>query len=128
MVASRNLNLLEFVMPVKPKTAPVTTNLKNAEAIGTKEKPSLTKKQIKVLTVLSLTASPMNRKQLFEKTGMKKGWSKLLGASTKDGYGTFGGDSLEGRKLVKSQKIEETIGLHYIITSAGKKALEKSSK
>jgi hypothetical protein len=64
----------------------------------------------------------MTREMLRTKTGMNKGWSKLLGASTKDET-----NGLEGRGFVKSAKPEGT-PLEYTITKAGQAALAKQPK
>jgi hypothetical protein len=84
----------------------------------------LTERETKVLIVLSKAKGDLTRADLSSKTGIVKGWSKLLGSATKEIDPT----SLEGRGLVKSSKAEGSASLTYCITPAGKKALAAAKK
>ena len=96
--------------------------VKKAAGGGKEKKGELSGNAIKVLQAMKGTAAngkTVTRAQLAEKTGINKGWSKLLGNPTK------GGDhGMEAAGLVKSQKHEGERGLVYFITEKGRKALE----
>lgn len=87
----------------------------------------LTGTEVKTLTALAKVESA-NRDKLRATTGVQKGWSKILGASSKEDFGSTGSDSLCGRGLVKVLQIEGDRQYHYAITPAGRKALEKAKK
>lgn len=109
-------------------TATKTASKKNtkAQTNGTaKAEDGLSPNQIKVLSTLAKAKGPLTRTELATKTGINKGWSRLLGASTKDDSENGG---LEAEGLVKVEKPEDSRGLVYTITAAGRKALEKASK
>lgn len=82
----------------------------------------LSPKRVRVLEVLARSApNGLTRTELAKKTGLTKGWSKLLGSPTK-GKAAVG--TLEGDGLVRSEKHEDQHGLLvYRITATGKKAL-----
>lgn len=86
----------------------------------------LTGNEIKVLNAL-LDDSELTRQQLRQRTGMgAKGWSKLLGAATRDGGGVQGG-GLEAKGLIRTVRDEfgrAVIPLRYLITDAGRRSLE----
>jgi endonuclease YncB( thermonuclease family) len=84
-------------------------------------KSGITGRESTILTTLAKNSKPLTRKQLVEKTGIKAGWSKLLGAPTKG----VAPESLEGRGLVKSESQEGVTGVMYSITAAGRKAIGK---
>ena len=117
------------VKVTKGKAAKVTKG-KATKAGKGKRAPStpdgLNGSHVKILKALS--NKDLTRGQLKDKTGIERGWSKLLGASTKEGLGTAGETSLEGRGLVNSAKIEGQRSMVYSITSAGKKALANATK
>ena len=108
----------------KKATAPkVVKAVKPTTEATPKEKGGLTGNQLKALGVLAKATQPMTRSQLAAKTGIKKGWSKMLGQVTKGG-----GNGLEAAGLVKSMVADEgERGYRYIITAAGKKAVEKAT-
>jgi hypothetical protein len=115
----------ENTMPVAPPKA-------KAPAKGTKsvvEKSDSTRglanSAVRVLHLLSKSEGGLTRTQLAAKTGVKRGWSKLLGAPTKEGGSSRG---LEGRGLVRGSVAEGVRGLVYTITAAGRKELAKSGK
>jgi hypothetical protein len=87
----------------------------------------LTGNQKIFLAALKPTANggkTMTRNDLKKKTGVKKGYSKALGAATKEA--DFTDTSLEGRGLIKSRPATEgESGLQYHITAKGLKALAK---
>jgi hypothetical protein len=89
-----------------------------------REKALLTGNEIKVLTALK-DGKQLNRVELNKKTGISKGWSKMLGAATRDGLGASGEHSLAGRKLIRCMKLEDERTLRYEITAAGKALLAK---
>lgn len=87
----------------------------------------LTGNEIKVLKALKGAKTPLTRKQLATKTEIAKGWSRMLGASTKDDGGVAGKDSLEGRGLIKVQADPEGgRALLYTITKKGEQSLAKA--
>lgn len=111
------------------KTAPKkTTAAKKAapkKAAPAAKADGLTDVQTRVLTALKNTASGkgLTRAQLSEKTGINKGWSRILGAYTKDDGGANADNSMTGLGLVSSQKMEGE-PVSYYITAKGKKALK----
>ncbi len=84
----------------------------------------LSPNEVKTLKALVKGNKPMSRADLRKATGIQKGWSKLLGSSTKE----VAAESLEGRKLVKSEKVEGQRGIVYTVTANGKKAVAKQPK
>lgn len=89
-----------------------------------KAKGDLTGNEIKVLSLLAKAKAPMTRGELSFKTGINKGWSRLLGAFTE---GKGHGDGLEDRGLVTTHVAPEgERGVRYTITAAGRKALAKA--
>jgi hypothetical protein len=108
-----------------------TTKVRKAKPVKAEKatKPSrngtLTGNEVKVLSTLNKNSKPLTRTELSVKTGINKGWSRLLGAATK---GT--GDGLENRKLVKCSLPGEGEGrgLVYTITASGKAALVKAKE
>jgi hypothetical protein len=104
---------------VATKKAPVK-KAAAAKAAPAETVPSgLTKRQHKVLTALA-SGKELSRNELADATGMNKGWSKLLGASTHE---EAGDGSLEGLGYIKSARYEGSRSVVYAITAAGKKAL-----
>jgi len=89
---------------------------------------SLTTKETKVLNVLASSPIPMTRAELTTRTGIKKGWSRLLGASTKEDGGVAGSKSLEAKGYVTNRKVEDERSIQYTITASGRKALDKAKK
>lgn len=85
----------------------------------------VTGREVKVLTALS-KAMPdgLTRPQLVKKTGINRGWSRLLGASTKKGFGSAGKTSMEGRGLIRHEKHEDSRAMIYVITATGRKAIK----
>ena len=117
----------ETEMPV----APPKKSAKSAAAKAATAKAAvpttngLTNSEVRVLHLLSQAEGGLNRAQLAAKTGVKRGWSKLLGAPTKEGGANTG---LEGRGLVRSAVTEGTRGLVYTITTAGRKEMAKAER
>lgn len=106
----------------KTKPAPKAAKKTEAKVETKKEKGGLNGSQIKVLKALK-GGKELTRAELTEKTGIAKGWAKLLGAATKDG--DWAENSMEGMGLVKSGEAQEgKRGLAYTITAKGTKALE----
>ena len=112
--------------PSKPSKADKTAKNKKQPAPTKDDKPNTkTTKRSKqssaerILDALNNSPSGLDRNGLREATGIQKGYSKLLGSPTKDDVG-----GMEGDGLVKSQKIEGTRSLVYVITAKGKKLLE----
>jgi DNA-binding MarR family transcriptional regulator len=84
---------------------------------------SLNGSQIKILETL-VSGRRMSRKDIAEKTGIQKGYSKLLGAQENPSE-----TALEPLGYVKSEEPNEgERGLQYTITAKGKVALEKAKK
>lgn len=109
--------------PAATKATPEAAKVAAPAAAG------LTGNETLTLTALSKSANPMTRDDLRKKTGINKGWSKMLGATSKEDGGAAGKDSLCGRGLVKSFVPEEgSRQFRYAITASGKKALEKAAK
>lgn len=98
---------------------------KTATAEAPVRKNELSPSRLKILAALAKAPNGLTRNEMAVKTGITKGWSKLLGAATKESSANGG---MEEAGLVKSSKQEERKGLVYIITAAGRKALEKASK
>lgn len=122
----------------KTKTRTTGTKVTGKKATPAKAKAAKVEKAPRVAkdltptqeTVLGLlkntsTGKGKTRAALAEATGIAKGWSKLLGAATKDDNGASGGKSLMGKGYVKSEK-HEGESITYFITAAGKSALEKA--
>lgn len=87
----------------------------------------LTGNELKVLTALKGTSAggkTLSRSKLKEKTGINKGYSKMLGAATKGDMG----DGLESRGFVKHVKIEDQRELGYHITAKGTALVSKPPK
>lgn len=95
-------------------------------APAAKANGGLTGNEVKILTALTKSNKPLTRDQLRSKTGINKGWSRVLGAATKDDGGVNADASLEGRGYVKADKPEGQRTLEYTVTAAGRKALEKA--
>jgi hypothetical protein len=104
---------------------------KKAAAAPTKAEPASVKERglsgNKILTLETLNKAKdgLTRAQLAEKTGIVKGWAKMLGAVTQ---GDAAEGTLEGDGLVTSDDVEGIRGLVYTITAKGKKALENAKK
>jgi hypothetical protein len=87
-------------------------------------KSDLTERELKVLKALKAAGKKaLTRAELSTATGIPRGWSKLLGAATKQGLGKRGKASLEGRGLIASSRAEGELTLSYTLTAAGTKAL-----
>jgi hypothetical protein len=86
----------------------------------------LTPTMVRVLELLSHGSK--TRGELAEATGVAKGWSRILGAATKEDGGAAGEDSLESKGFVKHSKHEGDRSLNYEITAAGRKALATAQK
>lgn len=105
----------------KATTTKVPAKATNGEAA---KKPALNGTEIKLLAAMSKSKTHLDRPALTLKTGIKKGFSAILGAATSDGVRP---ETLIGRGLVKPVRYEgERVA--YLITAAGRKALEKTSK
>ena len=104
----------------KPTSKPAAAPAKTKPDAGSKG--GLSNNKVKVLTLLAKAKQPMTRSEMAEKTGIAKGWAKLLGAVTK---GDAEAGTLEGDGLVRSEKVEGEAGLRYTITAAGRKLLDK---
>src|SRR5262249_17326909 len=72
---------------------------------------ALTANEAKVLGALAKAKAPLTRKDLAAATGINKGWSRLLGAATREGGGAAGKDGLEARGLVKCEPGGDTRAL-----------------
>lgn len=98
----------------------------NGQEAPTKSKhPSgLSESKLKVLRELNRAGDRgMTRTDLGDRTGIKKGWAKLMGAVTK---GTPAEGTLEGDGYVRSQPADEgERGIRYYITKKGKSILGK---
>lgn len=100
---------------------------KEAVAPAPAKAGDLTGNMVKVLKALK-AKSPQTRKQLAAKTGIAKGWSRMLGATTKEDGGTNGANSLEGRGLIKvTTDPEAGRTLLYTLTKKGEQALAKAT-
>lgn len=80
--------------------------------------------ELKVLTALLKAGKSLSRNDLAIKTGIRRGWSKMLGAHTKE----IKPNTLQGRGLVKAVEVEGERAIQYVVTAAGKKAIEKAGK
>lgn len=92
-----------------------------------KEKGDISPNQIKILEALK-GGKPLTRKELADKLGISKGFSKMLGAVSKDDYGAAGQSGLCAKGYVIADRGEEDRVSSYKITPAGKAALEKAKK
>lgn len=132
VTATRGIQTKEHTMTAKNTTAAPAKTPKVAKASKTakvpvtegKSKGPLTAKEITVLSLLAKSNKPLTRADLIAKTGIAKGWSALLGAASK---GDVAADTLMGRSLVKAEK-HDGERVTYLITAAGRKALEQASK
>lgn len=116
----------QFVKPVTKKVAKAAAPKEPAERKA-RGFNGLTQSKIKTLQELR-DGMPKTRNDLVEATGIQKGWSKLLGAVTKDNFGGHA-DSLLALGYVKQLVAEEGVrGTRYQITATGRKALEKAEK
>lgn len=106
------------------KSAKKTAKKAPAAAKTPREKALLTGNERLVLATLAKNSQPLTRQDLASKTKISKGWSKMLGAATKD----VAKDSLEGRGLVKSEKHEDQRAMVYKVTTAGKAMLAKTAE
>lgn len=99
---------------------------------GRKKYNDLSPNDIKVMRCLRDAGKPVTRAYMQEVTGIQKGYAALLGSPTKE----IKPDTLEGRKLVKSEKHEAQgegdnktpAGFYYHITKSGASALAKAEK
>ncbi|KKN70621.1 hypothetical protein LCGC14_0428940 [marine sediment metagenome] len=114
----------------KKKATPKKKSVKKTPG----KKEGLSKMQVRILTALkgtSIGGKEVTREQLRSKMRIdaetKIGWSKLLGAATREGDGVQGGGLL-GMGFIKSTKNEGSRVLVYAITASGQKAAEASSK
>lgn len=84
----------------------------------------LSESKLKVLKELNKAGDRgLTRAELAERTGINKGWAKMLGAVTK---GDAASGTLEGDGYVRSEPAAEgERGIRYYITAKGKKALGK---
>lgn len=105
--------------PKAVKTKGATTKTKESE-------PKVVKPSVRsrVLQALADSTEGMTRGQLAEATGVKKGWSKILGTVTVGKEATSGFIS-EG--LVKASKSADQRGTVYTLTAAGRKAAAKEA-
>lgn len=103
------------------KGAKTSKTAKPAKKEGAKSSGDLSPNQVLILQALK-DGRPRTRAELSEKTGIKKGFSKLLG--TQEGGHP---DALEPKGYVKSSPPEEgERGMTYTITAKGKAALSKA--
>lgn len=106
----------------------MTTATKTAPATVSAKSNGLSGNEIKTLQALAKSKTALTRNDLRAATGIQKGWSGMLGASTK----TVADDTLCGRGYVKdvtdSHPKEGGRSLLYTITANGRKALEKALK
>lgn len=109
-------------------TADATADKAGAPGSGKAPGNHLTGTALRALTALAGSKAPLTRAELAEATGVQKGWSRLLGAATKEGGGAAGAKSLEARGLVRCEPQEGGRALAYTITPAGKKALAAAQK
>lgn len=99
----------------------------NREPAG-RHKADLNGSNIRILSALRKSPIPMTRAELSAVTGINKGWSRLLGAATKEDGGVAGSDSLEAKGYVTNRKVEDERAIQYSITASGRKALDKAEK
>lgn len=102
-----------------------TKGTKSTETTKPAKNGTLTGNEAKVLKALS-SGAVLTREELRRKTGINKGWSRMLGASSKEDGGAAGDASLEGRGLITSDRPEGERAFSYKLTAAGRKALEKA--
>lgn len=110
----------------KKKAAKKPAKKKTAKKPATKQgSKDLTKAQHRTLDLLRRTkkGAGLTRTQLVERSGITKGWSRVLGAATKD----TDPNTLLGKKYVEAHK-EEGESYKYSITERGKKALAAADK
>lgn len=100
----------------KQQPAKASKPAKATEATATSS--NLTGKEVEVLKALA--KKPLQKGQLWD---LCKAGSSVLGAGTKEGA-----TGLLGKGFIKVEKHEDSRQLVYLITAAGKKALEKASK
>ena len=112
----------------KAATKKAATKKAATETTGSRSRRlnGMTPSQVKTLD--ALTSGDLNRAQLTDKTGIVKGWSKILGSPNKDGFGADGDTSLEALKYVTSERHEGSRAFTYKITATGKKALTAAQK
>jgi len=103
---------------VVKKTAKKATKKTAKKATGVPRVPS----DIRILKALA-KGQELTRGQIREATGISKGYSKLLGAATRD----VAPESLQGRKMVQVFQHEGQRALTYKITTVGKKYLSSNS-
>jgi hypothetical protein len=85
----------------------------------------MTPVRARILTLLARARSEgMTRKQLSKATGKNTGWSKDLGAATKEGFGDQGG-GLQKHGLVHQEYRPGDRELTVTITDAGREALAR---
>lgn len=118
--ATKSTKSSKSTKATKAPAAPVAEPVKEAPAA--KPAGGLSEREVKILTVLAASRTPLTRSELAEKTALVRGWSKVLGAHTKEVKAT----SLEGRGLIKCHEpeAEGSKKLSYSITNKGKTALE----
>lgn len=114
--------------PTAPAAPVVEPTVATPAPAKEKANGGLTGREISVLKALAGATTPLTREHLRGITGINKGFSKLLGAGTKEDGGRAGADSLGGRGLVSCSKIEGEKALTYTITTAGREALTAASK
>lgn len=117
--AARTSSKKKKARSTKAKTAKKKTARKGGTRSRTEN--GLTPNEKKILGVLAKNKKPLTRADLSKKTGINKGWSRVLGASSKG----EDPDSLIGRRLVKCEDYEDVRGYCYVITAAGRKAVGK---
>lgn len=109
------------------KAAPKKKTTTKKAAAPNKAAPAdtggFTKAQARALVALKGTKSGkgMSRADLEAKTGVAKGWSRVLGAGTKDDGGVAGDKTLSAQGYVGIQKLEGE-PLSYYLTAKGTKA------
>lgn len=81
----------------------------------------LTAREVRAMQIIAAAGAPVTRKHLQAQTGQAKGWSRLLGASTKGASI----DTLAGRGLVN---VSATVPFEYTLTEAGAEALAAATK
>lgn len=96
----------------KAKAAPVV-----------RERPLLTQRETKMLTVMAKSKRPVTRGQLIEATDITKGFSAILGS-----YDDPSAESLVGRSLVAHDRVEGERSIMYSITAKGRQLLERHLK
>lgn len=114
---------------VKKTTAKKPTKKAAPKKTDAKPTNGLTVNQIKILKALKNTKplTGKSRGQLIKTTGINGGWSKNLGAVTRDDLGVQGG-GLAGMGLIKIVKLEDSRVLTQYITKKGLATLAKATK